>query len=241
MLLKRIHCLSWRALVILPTFGLALGFSTASSAETSSAANFDWSSFVASASGPDFSFIRDDGLFGTTATAFTQAFASDWTSSIAAGDSSSSATANSASLSTTLRTPDGASFPPRSADITRAGSFTLGAGSSVTFAVDAGVSTNMAADPGNTSFASLAALGGDAGFYISSFDLFGNGLQQSRQGLLTITVSNTSPDAVTGYLAAEGTLNAATVSVSPVPELPTVTLMMSGLLLAGVAARARRR
>jgi len=233
-------------LTALPLLALALGHATSASAATASNAALDWRSFAVSTSDPGFAFIRDDGLFGTTVTAFTTDFAADWTTPVVAGDATTSATANAASLTVSIDTPNGASFAPRSADVTRAGSFNLDANSAVTFSVNASAATNTGTDigsnPANTAFASLSAIGGDAGFYLASIDLTGNGLAQSQSSPLSLTVSNTTGSAITGFLAAEATLTSAAVTVSPVPEPATFALMAAGLaLIAGPGARLARR
>lgn len=231
-------------LTALPLLALALGHANNASAATASNAALDWRSFAVSTSDPGFAFIRYDGLFGTTVTAFTTDFAADWTTPVAAGDATTSATASAASLAVSIDTPSGASFAPRSADVTRAGSFNLDANSAVTFSVNASAATNTGTgtDPTNTAFASLSAIGGDAGFYLASIDLTGNGLAQSRSAPLSFTVSNTTGSAITGFLAAEATLTNAAVTVSPVPEPATFALMAAGLaLIAGPGARLARR
>lgn len=228
-------------LTALPLLAIAVGHATPASAATASNAGFDWGSFAVSTSDPGFAFIRNDGFFGTTVTAFSTDFAADWTTPIAAGDATTSATANAASLAVSIDTPNGSSFAPRSADVTRAGSFNLDANSSVTFSVNANAATNTTSDPADTAFASLSAIGGDAGFYLASIDLTGNGLAQSQNRPLSFMVTNTTGSAITGFLAAEATLTIAAVSVSPVPEPATFALMAAGLaLIAGLGAHRGR-
>ena len=228
-------------LTALPLLAIAVGHATPASAATDSRAGFDWRSFAVSTSDSGFAFIRNDGFFGTSVTAFSTDFAADWTTPVAAGDATTGATADAASLAVSIDTPNGFSFAPRSADVTRAGSFNLDANSSVTFSVNANAATNTTSDPANTAFASLSAIGGDAGFYLASIDLTGNGLAQSQSGPLSFTVSNTTGSAITGFLAAEATLTNTAVTVSPVPEPATFALMAAGLtLIAGLDMRRRR-
>ena len=217
-----------------------LGAAIDASAVTITTARIDWQSFTATTTDPGFAFIRDDGLYGTTATAFNQGFAADWTSPVDAGDASVRAAGDAAVLSASIVTPDTVSYPARSADITRSAGFNLDANSSVVFSVRASLSSDAADDPGNTAFASLAALGGDAGYRVDAVNLIGNGAAQSQSRLLRIMVANTTPQAINGFLSAEATVDAAALSVSPVPELPMALLMAPGLLL-GIAGMTRRR
>lgn len=218
---------------------LALMVSLGAHAATSSVASLDWSTFKAVTSDPGFSFIVDPS-YGTTVTAFTQSFAASFSTPLSAGDAATgvAATANATGLSASVASAAGTAYPARSADVTRAADFNLDNGGSVTFTIAATVATDDAADPLSTSFASLSVLGGDLGYQLSSLSVVANGSSQAQSGLLSFTVSNTSGAAITGYLAAEGTVNVDTIQA--VPEPATALLMLPGLLAGGFAISRRR-
>ena len=218
---------------------VGFGLAPAAHAASSSAASLDWSSFKAVTTDPGFAFIVDPS-YGTTVTAYTQNFVASLTAPVSAGDPATglAASGNATTLAASIATVPGPAYAARSADATRAADFTLDNGASVTFSINATVMTNDAADPLTSSFASLAVLGGDLGYQLSSFNLVANGSSQSQTGTLGFTVTNTSGAAITGYFAAEATVNLD--SVAAVPEPSTAWLMLPGLLLGGLAISRRR-
>ncbi len=222
---------------------MLLGYATDASAlaqPTSTAATLDWSSFQATTNDLGFAFIKD-ASFGTTVTAFTQVFAPDSTSAIAAGNASLgvSATANSSALSASVTSLPGQGYAPRSADVARTADFVLDNNSTVTFSINGTVSSSDGANANTTSFAGLSVLGGDLGYYVSALNLTANGAMQSQSGPLSVTVTNTSGAAIVGFLDVEGTVNVA--QLAAVPEAPTATLLLAGLAVGGLIGSRRRK
>ena len=220
---------------------LLMSHATSASAQaTSSGAALDWTSFRATTNDLGFAFLADSS-YGTTVTAFTQAFAPDATSAIAAGNAGLglSATADSKTLAATIASLSGQGYVPRSADVNRTADFLLDNNSSVTFSINGTVSTSDGANAGTTSFAGLSVLGGDLGYYLSSLGLTANGALQSQNGLLSVTVTNTSGSAIVGFLDVEGTVNVA--QITAVPEPATASLLLVGLAMGGFLVVRRRR